>query len=89
MEKSQEKQTLLNDDEKEKKSSVFSTYMNYINSIIGSGVIGMAYAVSESGWLLSVILLFIVALLTDYSLILVVKCGLISGTSSYQVSPSI
>ena len=89
METISEKQMLLisenGETEKKNKSSIYATYINYMHSIIGSGVIGMAYAMRASGWLFSTILLLIVAILTDYSLILVIKCGLLSGTRSYQV----
>jgi sodium-coupled neutral amino acid transporter 11 len=57
---------------------------NFINSIIGSGVIGIPYAFHEAGFFFGVFLLVFVAYITDYSLILMVKSGHISGKFSYQ-----
>lgn len=65
-------------DEKGEKSNVDSlsslpqASFNYINSIVGSGVIGIPYALHRAGFALGLLLLFIVAVITDYSLILMV-----------------
>lgn len=65
-------------------NSLSATAFNYINSIIGSGVIGMPYALRQAGVGLGIFLFIFIALITDYSLILLVRTGHISGTSSYQ-----
>ncbi|XP_050420953.1 putative sodium-coupled neutral amino acid transporter 11 [Adelges cooleyi] len=57
---------------------------NYINSIIGSGVIGIPYAFNLAGVGLGVILLVTVALVTDYSLVLMLRSAHLSGSFSYQ-----
>lgn len=44
----------------------------YVNTIVGSGVIGISYALHRSGFYLGIILLVLVAVITDYSLILMV-----------------
>lgn len=44
----------------------------YVNTIVGSGVIGISYALHRSGFYLGIILLLLVAVITDYSLILMV-----------------
>lgn len=46
---------------------------NYINAIIGSGVIGIPYALHKAGFGLGLLLLIFVAVVTDYSLILMVS----------------
>lgn len=46
---------------------------NYINSIVGSGVIGIPYALHRAGFGLGLFLLVVVAIITDYSLILMVS----------------
>lgn len=56
---------------------------NYINSIVGSGVIGISYALEKAGFGLGLILLVLVAYITDYSLILMVQCGHLCGRFSY------
>ena len=45
----------------------------------------MPYAIKESGLILGLASLFVIAWVTDYSLVLMVKSGDIAGTYSYQV----
>ena len=68
----------------EASTSLSSTALNYINSIIGSGIIGMPYAFRLAGVGLGTFLLIFIAIITDYSLILMVKGGEISGSVTYQ-----
>ncbi|KAL7302006.1 hypothetical protein TKK_0005243 [Trichogramma kaykai] len=74
--------------EEEDKSGKFSSLplasFNFINSIIGSGVIGIPYALHQAGFGLGIALLIIVAVLTDYSLVLMVRSGHLCGEMSYQ-----
>lgn len=59
-------------------SSLPQASFNYINSIVGSGVIGIPYALHRAGFGLGLALLILVAYITDYSLILMVSgcaCG--------------
>lgn len=77
------KQLVMSDDEKNQTSLPLASF-NYINSIIGSGVIGIPYAFQQAGFGLGVILLLGMALITDYSLILMVRSGHLSGSFSYQ-----
>eukprot|EP00075_Anas_platyrhynchos_P007664 XP_021127749.2 putative sodium-coupled neutral amino acid transporter 11 isoform X1 [Anas platyrhynchos] len=66
------------------KSNLASAGFNIINSIIGSGIIGLPYSMKEAGFPLGVLLLFGVAYITDYSIILLIKGGNLSNTNSYQ-----
>ncbi|EFA05275.1 Putative sodium-coupled neutral amino acid transporter 11-like Protein [Tribolium castaneum] len=75
---------LINDDDGSNKSSLPWASFNFINSIIGSGVIGIPYALHEAGFFFGLVLLVLVAYITDYSLILMVRSGHISGKFSYQ-----
>uniref|UniRef100_A0A8C0HR21 Putative sodium-coupled neutral amino acid transporter 11 n=1 Tax=Buteo japonicus TaxID=224669 RepID=A0A8C0HR21_9AVES len=65
-------------------SDLASAGFNIINSIIGSGIIGLPYSMKEAGFPLGVLLLFGVAYITDYSIILLIKGGNLSGTNTYQ-----
>jgi len=56
-------------------SSLPQASFNYINSIVGSGVIGIPYALHRAGFGLGLALLILVAYITDYSLILMVSGG--------------
>lgn len=64
-------------------STLPQALFNYINSIVGSGIIGIPYALHRAGFGLGLLLLIVVAVITDYSLILMVRCGHISGKFSY------
>lgn len=57
-------------------SSLPQASFNYINSIVGSGVIGIPYAFHRAGFGLGLLLLILVAYITDYSLILMVSTGI-------------
>ncbi|XP_037510168.1 putative sodium-coupled neutral amino acid transporter 11 [Rhipicephalus sanguineus] len=65
-------------------SSLLQTSFNYINSIIGSGVVGIAYALQQAGFGMGLILLVMFAAITDYSLCILIKAGISTGTSTYQ-----
>ena len=60
------------------------TGFNYVNSIIGSGVIGIPYALHRAGFFTGLLLLVLITILTDYSLVILVKAGNIAGVSTYQ-----
>ncbi|PKU49460.1 sodium-coupled neutral amino acid transporter hypothetical protein [Limosa lapponica baueri] len=65
-------------------SDLASAGFNIINSIIGSGIIGLPYSMKEAGFPLGVLLLLGVAFITDYSIILLIKGGNLSSTNTYQ-----
>ncbi|KAJ9573587.1 hypothetical protein L9F63_009041, partial [Diploptera punctata] len=71
------------DDDKQQSSLPLASF-NYINSIIGSGVIGIPYALHQAGFGIGLILLVLVAVATDYSLVLMIRSGHLSGAFSYQ-----
>ncbi|XP_077435353.1 LOW QUALITY PROTEIN: putative sodium-coupled neutral amino acid transporter 11 [Vanacampus margaritifer] len=64
--------------------SMISACFNFVNSIIGSGVIGLPYALNQAGLPCGFLLLIIVGFITDYTIILLIKGGNLSGTNSYQ-----
>ncbi|XP_030344003.1 putative sodium-coupled neutral amino acid transporter 11 isoform X2 [Strigops habroptila] len=66
------------------KGDLASAGFNIINSIIGSGIIGLPYSMKEAGFPLGVLLLFGVAYITDYSIILLIKGGNLSSANTYQ-----
>uniref|UniRef100_A0A3P9JVC1 Putative sodium-coupled neutral amino acid transporter 11 n=1 Tax=Oryzias latipes TaxID=8090 RepID=A0A3P9JVC1_ORYLA len=65
-------------------SSMITASFNFINSIIGSGIIGLPYALNQAGLPLGLVLLIAVACITDYSIVLLIKGGNLSGSNSYQ-----
>ena len=51
--------------------------------------LGMPYAFRQAGVVLGTFILIFIAIITDYSLILMVRGGELSGTNSYQVSTTV
>ncbi|MEQ2240513.1 hypothetical protein ILYODFUR_015804 [Ilyodon furcidens] len=68
----------------ESRGSMISASFNFINSIIGSGIIGLPYALNQAGLPLGLLLLILVGFITDYSIVLLIKGGNLSGSNSYQ-----
>ncbi|GFN75345.1 sodium-coupled neutral amino acid transporter 11 [Plakobranchus ocellatus] len=66
------------------RSSIPMTSFNFINSIIGSGIIGIPFALKQAGFGLGIILLILVAFTTDYSIFLLIEGGHLSNTDTYQ-----
>ncbi|KAL7531234.1 hypothetical protein ACHAWF_003682 [Thalassiosira exigua] len=56
-----------------KKSSILGASSNLVNSIVGAGIIGIPYALRMSGLWAGVLLLILVAILTDKSLRMLVE----------------
>lgn len=71
-------------DKKQRTTGLGFASFNYINSILGSGVIGIPFALHQAGFGFGFLLLGFMALVTDYSLILMVRSAHISGSFSYQ-----
>lgn len=55
-----------------------------MKTVIGVGVLGLPYAVSQLGWALSLIVFFVTMLLTQYSCILLLKVKNLSHHSNYS-----
>lgn len=78
------KQLVTDEKQDQEQSSIPMTSINMINSIVGSGVIGIPYALKQSGFLFGTFLLILVAVITDYSILLLVQGGKLSNTDTYQ-----
>lgn len=72
------------DQNKKEEASKLSTSFNYINSILGSGIIGMPYALMNAGVVLGMVLFILISILSSYTLRLMVRNAELSGTCSYQ-----
>ncbi|XP_065559112.1 putative sodium-coupled neutral amino acid transporter 11 isoform X2 [Artemia franciscana] len=76
---------LIEDDfDPSEKLGILSTGFNYVNSITGSGVIGMTYALSRAGLAFGIAMMLFFAFITDFSLRILVESGRITGANSYQ-----
>ncbi|XP_053281671.1 sodium-coupled neutral amino acid transporter 3 isoform X2 [Pleuronectes platessa] len=57
---------------------------NLSNSIMGSGILGLAFAMSNTGIILFLILLMSIAILSAYSIHLLLKCAGVVGIRAYE-----
>ncbi|XP_023599534.1 putative sodium-coupled neutral amino acid transporter 11 isoform X1 [Myotis lucifugus] len=80
-----DKETLVSEHKhKGKTCRQSAAVFNVVNSIIGSGIIGLPYSMKQAGFPLGILLLFWVSYITDFSLVLLIKGGTLSGTDTYQ-----
>lgn len=69
---------------KESGSTVFGAGFNFVNSIVGAGIIGMPIAIKESGFFMGIFLLVLVACSIDRSVIMMVECGIKNRETSLE-----
>ncbi|KAM4652491.1 sodium-coupled neutral amino acid transporter 3 [Discoglossus pictus] len=69
----------------EGKTSFGMSVFNLSNAIMGSGILGLAYAMANTGILLFLFLLTAVALLSSYSIHLLLKSSGIVGIRAYEL----
>ncbi|KAG8439736.1 hypothetical protein GDO86_005781 [Hymenochirus boettgeri] len=65
-------------------TSIGMSVFNLSNAIMGSGILGLAFALANTGIVLFVMLLTSVALLSVYSINLLLKCSLETGCMVYE-----
>ncbi|XP_055016307.1 sodium-coupled neutral amino acid transporter 3 [Boleophthalmus pectinirostris] len=68
----------------EGKTSFGMSVFNLGNAIMGSGILGLAYAMANAGVVMFLILLTVVAVLSSYSIHLLLKCSGIVGIRAYE-----
>ncbi|XP_029466784.1 sodium-coupled neutral amino acid transporter 5 [Rhinatrema bivittatum] len=68
----------------EGKTSFGMSVFNLSNAIMGSGILGLAFAMANTGIVLFVILLICIALLSAYSIHLLLKCAGVVGIRAYE-----
>uniref|UniRef100_A0A3Q1BF52 Amino acid transporter transmembrane domain-containing protein n=1 Tax=Amphiprion ocellaris TaxID=80972 RepID=A0A3Q1BF52_AMPOC len=68
----------------EGKTSFGMSVFNLGNAIMGSGILGLAYAMANTGVILFLVLLTVVAGLSSYSIHLLLKCSGIVGIRAYE-----
>ncbi|RPA80984.1 hypothetical protein BJ508DRAFT_369909 [Ascobolus immersus RN42] len=68
------------------KSGMKMAFMNMANSIIGAGIIGQPYAMSQAGLIAGVVLLVMLTFMVDWTINLIVINSKLSGTDSFQAT---
>ncbi|KZP34694.1 amino acid transporter [Athelia psychrophila] len=62
---------------------ILDSTANMANSILGAGIIGLPYAVSQAGFVAGLLLLVTLGLVTDWTIRLIVTNAKLSGRTSY------
>ena len=67
-----------------KHSGIPGATMNFVNSIIGAGIIGLPSALNKSGFLFGLVLMLVVAMMIDYGVRHLIQCGIKVRKTSYE-----
>jgi solute carrier family 38 (sodium-coupled neutral amino acid transporter), member 11 len=65
-------------------STITGAVLNFVNSIVGAGVVGLSYALMKSGIWAGIVLLCGVAFVVDWSVRLLITTSKIAGRNTYQ-----
>lgn len=68
----------------EHKSSLIGCTANLINAIVGSGIVGIPYAILNAGFVAGIVLVLVCAMMTDKSLRLLIATAKHSNAPSYE-----
>ena len=63
---------------------MLSASFNFINSIVGAGIIGMPLALRQAGFGFGILLIIFIGIITDYSIRVLIRSGVKAGKHSYQ-----
>jgi len=69
---------------KEEGSSIFSVFLNFVNSIVGAGIVGLPYTLKQGGLAVTIVVMMLMASLTDYSLRLIVRTAKYANVNTYE-----
>jgi hypothetical protein len=58
---------VLKEDVEEHKSTIFGTYANLVNVVVGAGIVGIPYAIRETGLVAGSVMVILVAIMTGRS----------------------
>ncbi|RSH77368.1 uncharacterized protein EHS24_003328 [Apiotrichum porosum] len=79
----EEEDLVLSDGPMTARGTMMDGIANMANSILGAGIIGLPYAIRQAGFVTGVILLVVLAGVTDWTIRLVVLNAKLSGRDSY------
>lgn len=65
-------------------SSIYKASFNFINSIVGAGIIGMPFAMGECGLVGGVLLILCVAVMVGRSVTMLIECGVRENHLDYE-----
>jgi sodium-coupled neutral amino acid transporter 11 len=71
-------------EKEEHKSTILGCSSNLINAIVGAGIVGLPFAIQESGFVPGILLVLVSALLTEKSLRLLIETAKHANVGSYE-----
>ncbi|XP_022106999.1 probable sodium-coupled neutral amino acid transporter 6 isoform X3 [Acanthaster planci] len=80
----QQENSVPDEVESGRRSSFGMSVFNLMNAILGSGILGLSFAMAKSGIALFTLLLVTVAVLADFSIHLLLKMCVLTGVKSYE-----
>jgi len=69
---------------KQGESSRFKVTINYINTVVGAGIVGLPYAMKEAGFVFGIFLMILMVFLSHYSVTLMVRTGVEEKVRNYE-----
>lgn len=70
----------------EHKSTIFGACSNLVNAIVGCGIVGIPYALKQSGFVAGIVLILVSAMITEKSLRLLINTAKHVHVSSYETA---
>jgi len=68
----------------EEGSAIFSVFLNFVNSIVGAGIVGLPFTLKQGGLAVTLGAMVVMAWLTDYSLRLIVRTAKYANVNTYE-----
>ena len=65
-------------------STVAGASFNFVNSIVGAGIIGIPFAIQQCGFVLGICMLTLVAVLIYFSVMMLVECGIKANRLDFE-----
>ena len=69
---------------REKSTTISGATSNLVNAVIGAGIVGMPYAIKETGLVAGAFLIVLCAMMTDKLLLILIDTANHAGVSTYE-----
>ncbi|CAO3598246.1 unnamed protein product [Absidia cylindrospora] len=64
--------------------TIFASFLNMANSIVGAGIISIPYSIKEAGFGMGILLLMVLTVVVDWTIRLLMYNGKLAGRTTYQ-----
>jgi len=70
--------------ENERISTVFDASFNFVNSIVGAGIIGLPFALKQCGFVSGIFMMTLVGYIANRSAVMLIECGVKENKLDYE-----